>query len=203
MTLDAKIESILFWKAEPISISKIAKILEISEPEVKSAIETLEKNLQGRGLALVMKDDEVTLRTSPEMSQIIEKLTKDELSRDLGKAGLETLSIILYQGPISRKEIDYIRGVNSNFIVRNLLVRGLIEKVENPKDQRSFLYKPTFELLSFMGISKIEDLPEYANVKKELEIFSATEEQEKDSEPVELDESSDAQDDSMISTEEK
>lgn len=203
MTLDAKIESILFWKAEPISISKIAKILEISEEEVKGAIENLEKNLQGRGLALVMKDDEVTLRTAPEMSGVIEKLTKEELSRDLGKAGLETLSIILYQGPISRKEIDYIRGVNSNFIVRNLLVRGLIEKVENPKDQRSFLYKPTFELLSFMGISKIEDLPEYATVKKELEVFSATEEKEKDLEPVTLDETSDEPNESMTETVEK
>jgi segregation and condensation protein B len=203
MTLDAKIESILFWKAEPISISKIAKILEISEVEVKGAIETLEKNLQGRGLALVMKDDEVTLRTAPEMSGVIEKLTKEELSRDLGKAGLETLSIILYQGPISRKEIDYIRGVNSNFIVRNLLVRGLIEKVENPRDQRSFLYKPTFELLSFMGISKIEDLPEYATVKKELEVFSATEEKEKDLELVTLDETSDEPNESMTETVEK
>jgi segregation and condensation protein B len=75
--------------------------------------------------------------------------------KDLGKAGLETLSIILYQGPISRAEIDYIRGVNSNFILRNLLIRGLIERVENPHDQRSFLYKPTLELISYLGLSKI------------------------------------------------
>ena len=68
------------------------------------------------------------LGTAPQMSATVETLTKEELMKDLGKAGLETISIILYKGPISRAEIDYIRGVQSNFILRNLLVRGLIEK---------------------------------------------------------------------------
>ena len=111
------------------------------------------------------------LGTSKELSSLIEKLTRDELNRDLGKAGLETLSIILYQGPITRAEIDYIRGVNSQFVVRNLLVRGLIERVDNPKDARSFLYKTTLDLLSLLGVSKIEDLPEYANIRAEIEAF--------------------------------
>ena len=79
--------------------------------------------------------------------------------------------IILYQGPISRAELDYIRGVNSQFILRNLLVRGLIEKIDNPKDQRSFLYKPTLQLLSFIGISKIEDIPDFQSVKSDIENF--------------------------------
>jgi segregation and condensation protein B len=111
------------------------------------------------------------LGTAQELSPLIEQLTKEELSRDLGKAGLETLSIILYQGPISRADIDYIRGVNSQFIVRNLLIRGLIERVDNPKDARSFLYKTTLQLLSHLGVSKIEDLPEYQQVRKDIEGF--------------------------------
>jgi segregation and condensation protein B len=134
-------------------------------------VHELEAVLKGRGLTLVQTDEEVMLGTAKELSPLIEKLTKDELSRDLGKAGLETLSIILYQGPITRAEIDYIRGVNSQFIVRNLLIRGLVERVENPKDARSFLYKTTLELLSHLGISKIEDLPEYEAVRKEIESF--------------------------------
>jgi segregation and condensation protein B len=173
MKLDAKIEAVLFWKAEPMALSKLAKIFSVPVGEIEIALKTLEENLSGRGITLVKKDDEVTLRTSAEASDLIETLAREELTRDLGKAGLETLSVILYQGPIARRDIDYVRGVNSNFILRNLLVRGLIEKIENPKDHRSFLYRPTFDLLSFLGVSKIENLPEYSSVRAEIETFSA------------------------------
>ena len=108
--------------------------------------------------------------------------TKEELSRDIGKAGLETLSIIIYRGPISRREIDYIRGVNSTFIIRNLLIRGLVEKVQAEKDQRSFLYKPTLELLSFLGVRNFEELPDYAAVRVELEKFMTAEQTEEENE---------------------
>jgi len=102
---------------------------------------------------------------------LIEQLTKDELTRDLGKAGLETLSVVLYQGPISRADIDYIRGVNSQFILRALLIRGLVERVDNPKDARSYLYKTTLDLLSHLGVSKLSELPEYEQVRKDIEEF--------------------------------
>jgi segregation and condensation protein B len=170
-SLSKSIEAILFWKGEPVSIKKLSQILEKNEDEIKTALDTLEQDILDRGIILVRKDDEVTLGTSKENSELIEKLTKEELVRDLGKAGLETLSIIIYQGPISRAEIDYIRGVQSNFILRNLMIRGLVEKVSNPKDQRSFLYKPTFEMLSFMGISKIEDIPSYNEARAEIESY--------------------------------
>ncbi|MDO8482679.1 MAG: SMC-Scp complex subunit ScpB [bacterium] len=173
MTLDAKIEAVLFWKAEPMAIATLAKIFAVTVDEIKKTLPDLETKLQGRGVALIIKDDEATLRTTSDASGLIEGLAKEELIRDLGKAGLETLSIVLYQGPISRREIDYVRGVNSNFILRNLLVRGLVEKVDNPKDQRSFLYRPTFDLLSLLGLSRIEDLPEYPSVRKEIEMFAA------------------------------
>jgi segregation and condensation protein B len=169
--LSARLEAILFWKAEPVSFKKLAQLLSISEIDVKAGLIELEKSLQGRGLSLVQTDTEVMLGTSKELSPLIEQLTKDELSRDLGKAGLETLAIVLYQGPISRADIDYIRGVNSQFILRNLLIRGLVERVDNPTDARSFLYKTTLDLLAHLGISKIEDLPEYANVRADIESF--------------------------------
>jgi segregation and condensation protein B len=168
LELSAQIEAILFWKGEPQSIKKLAEILSKSEAEIKAGLEVLKEKITERGVELVFKDNEVMLGTSAKISALIEKLTKDELVKDLGKAGLETLSIIAYKGPISRAEIDYIRGVQSNFILRNLQIRGLIEKVTDEKDQRRFLYRPTFELLTFMGVSKIEDLPEYEKVKNEL-----------------------------------
>ncbi|MEK7184784.1 MAG: SMC-Scp complex subunit ScpB, partial [Patescibacteria group bacterium] len=113
LMLDSQIEAVLFWKAEPISIKRLSEILERNESEIKSSILILEKRLEGSGLSLIQMNDEITLSTSVEVSSLIIKLTKEELIRDLGKAGLETISIILYQGPISRAEIDYIRGVNS------------------------------------------------------------------------------------------
>jgi len=171
MNLSKQIEAVLFWKAEPVNIGKLAELLGSDVATVRSALVELETMLAGRGLTLVQTPDEVMLGTSKDMSTLIEKLTKDELSRDLGKAGLETLSVILYQGPITRAEIDYIRGVNSQFIIRNLLIRGLVERVENPKDARSFLYKITLDTLSLLGISKIEELPEYEIVRKEIDAF--------------------------------
>ncbi len=169
MPLDAKIEAILFWKSAPMTFGALAKILEVSENDIQEGVANLEKKLDGRGVQLIVKEDEVVLGTRSEISPLIEKLAKEEITKDLGKAGLETLSIVLYKGPVTRKEIDYIRGVNSNFILRNLLVRGLVEKVPNPNDERSFLYKPTFELFAYLGIQTIDELPEYAEVRAEID----------------------------------
>lgn len=171
MNLDAQIEALLFWKAEPVSIQKLADVLEKNETEIRQAVSTLKSNLHSRGLTLLELDGQISLGTAKEMSPLIEKLTKEELIRDLGKAGLETISIVLYQGPITRAEIDYIRGVNSQFILRNLLIRGLVEKVENPTDRRSFLYKPTMDLVAHLGVSAITDLPDYESVRKNIAAF--------------------------------
>lgn len=168
MELDKQIEAVLFWKGEPQSIKKLAASLGKKEEEIKAGLDVLKEKIKDRGVELIFKDDEVMLGTSAEFSHIIERLTKEELVRDLGRAGLETISIIAYKGPISRAEIDYIRGVQSTFILRNLQIRGLVERITNEKDHRSFLYKPTFELLQFLGVAKIEDLPEYEKVKAEL-----------------------------------
>ncbi len=177
--LDAQIEAVLFWKAEPLSIKKLAAILEKSEEDIRAGIATLKATLVGRGLTLVELDDTVSLGTAAHLSSVIEKMTKEDLIKDLGKAGLETISIVLYQGPISRAEIDYIRGVNSQFILRNLLIRGLVEKIENPEDKRAFLYKPTIELITFMGLSSISALPEYENVRNNIARFKESQQSEK------------------------
>lgn len=178
MNLDQKIEAILFFRGENVSIKKIASILEITPEETKQGIEALKNRLQTSALTVITKDDEVMLATRPEAAPLIEGLVKEELSRDLGKAGLETLSIVLYKGPISRREIDYIRGVNSQFILRNLLVRGLVEKIIDEKDERRFLYRPTFELLQSLGVSSIAELPEYTKVQEELAVLVKKENEE-------------------------
>jgi segregation and condensation protein B len=110
----------------------------------------------------------VELVTAPELDALIESLRRDEMKRDIGKAGAETLAIILYKGPITRAEIDRIRGVNSAFIVRNLLVRGLIAREQAGKGN---VFSVTPTLLAHLGITSKAELPEYAKILDTLENF--------------------------------
>lgn len=169
MELESKIEGLLFYKGEDVTIKKLSELLSVTEDEIQAALEKLKLALSSRGLVLVQKDDSVVLGISRELSPLIESIRKDEITRELSKAALETLSIILYKDGVSRSEIDYIRGVNSSFILRNLLVRGLIEKISDTKDSRKILYKPTLDTLSYMGVTSISDLPNFTTVKAELE----------------------------------
>ncbi len=178
MDLKQHIHGVLFYKAEPMTLTELARFFEVAEEEIKSAIVTLESELQSGGTRLVRTDTEVELVTSPDIADTIEKLRKDDLKRDIGKAGAETLAIILYRGPVSRAEIDSVRGVNSSFILRNLLIRGLIERRSNPKDQRSFTYAITTELLTHLGITKREELPQFADIMNALDTFEKEREEE-------------------------
>ena len=169
MDLEQKIEAILFFKGEPISRKRLSEFLGVGQLEVNSALDKLKENLKCRGIVLQEKDDEVTLGTAADFSELIEKLQKEELNKELSKAALETLSIVLYKNGVSRSLIDYIRGVNSSFTLRALSIRGLIEKSIDPEDNRRFIYKPTFELLSFMGVKSVEELPDYNLVNSSIE----------------------------------
>jgi segregation and condensation protein B len=102
-----------------------------------------------------------------------------ELSREIGEAGLEVLAVILYRGPSTRAEIDYIRGVNTTSTIRTLLARGLLERAGNAQDSREYLYRPTTALLAHIGASRIEDLPEYGTIASELKAFEASEENDR------------------------
>ncbi len=170
LPITAQIESILFWKGEPMSFNDIAKILGISEEEVQQSVKDLETEISNsnRGIVLINTGEKISLGTSPEMSEKISSLVKEELSRDLSKATLETLSVILYRGKVTRSEIDYIRGVNSQFILRALAIRGLIERELDPKDERAYLYKPSTELLSHLGLSNRESLPDFEKINADI-----------------------------------
>lgn len=184
LDLPSQIEAVLFFKGEPVSFLKLSQLLKTTKEKIAEAIIQLEIKLKDRGTVLVINNETVMIGTSPEASTLIEEITKEELHRDLGKAGMETLAIILYKSPISKKEVDYIRGVNSSFIIRNLLIRGLINRKEI-KGERGYVYEPTLELLAFMGITKRDELPEYSEVLKELENFSKNDELEKQQEKTE------------------
>ena len=179
MTLEAQIEAVLFYRGEAVKETELTKTLDVSESDFKKALEKLGEQLEGRGLTLIQHEGKVALGTHGSAHKLIEKITKEELMRDLGKAGLETLAIILYKHPVTRRDIDYIRGVNSSFILRNLLMRGLIDRVDE-KGGRGYAYKPTIDLLMHLGVSKISDLPNYQQVTEELETFEKTEDNSQD-----------------------
>lgn len=171
------IEAFLFWKGEPVTVRELAKSLKFDIQIVDAALEHLgsQEVCQDKGIVVVRFGDKVTLGTHPEVSTTIEELTKEELSRDLGKSALETLAIILYQGPVKRSQIDYVRGVNSQFILRNLLVRGLIDRTVDPSDERSFVYSPSLELLSHLGVGHVRELPEFEKVLESLKALDKEE----------------------------
>lgn len=168
--IEQKIEAILFYRGEPISRNKLSEILKVGQTEINESISLLKESLKERGIVLVEKDNELMLGTSPEFSDLISDLQKEELNKDLSKASLETLSILLYKNGASRAEIDYIRGVNSSFILRALAIRGLVDRIVDKEDTRRFIYKPSFDLLAYMGVKSIEELPEYSDINNSIKV---------------------------------
>ena len=164
MTIEQKIESILFALGEPLSIKQLSDLTGESKDVIVEAITRLRESLAGRGIILVESHEGFTLGTHPDATEMLNVIRKDELGKELSKASLETLAIILYHNGASRSDIDYIRGVNSTFILRNLVLRGLIERTEHPDDSRKALYVPSLDLLTHMGISTVVDLPDYESV---------------------------------------
>ena len=171
LSLESKVEAILFFKNEPVTLAELSKWLNESRENLQFSISNLQKKCENSGTVLVTSGDEVSLGTHPAASSIIEKLQTEELSRELSRASLETLAVILYRGPVSRREIDHIRGVNSGFILRSLLVRGLIERADDISGERSFVYRPTIKLLEHLGVASLKDLPEYEQVSVKIEEF--------------------------------
>lgn len=172
--LSNHIEALLFLSGEPLKIERIVKILNKEEKDILLAIEELSQILEKRGIHILNQDNKIMLSTAPESSVYCEELLKEELDKNLGKAGLETLAIILYKGGlsekgVSRSEIDYIRGVNSAFTLRALLVRGLIERGANPRDKRGYVYTPSIQAMQYLGITKKEDLPNFEEFIKQME----------------------------------
>jgi segregation and condensation protein B len=115
-----KIEVVLFYLNDSVTIKELASYLDLDRDIILGAIPVLKQDLVDRPITLVLNGEEVSIGTKPEFSGIIEKIMKEEMEKDLTQASLDTLSIILYKSPITKKEIEYIRGVNSSFSIRNL-----------------------------------------------------------------------------------
>ncbi|MDO8593438.1 MAG: SMC-Scp complex subunit ScpB [bacterium] len=164
LTPPAALEALLFAEGGPIEKTRLAKFLGIKGAELKIALKVLAESCKGRGIVLVETLNEVELRTAPEAAVLMKKLRENELSRDLGKASMETLAVIAYQTGTTRGEIDWVRGVNSSTSLRILLMRGLIEGREDERDKRRTRYSLTTDALAHLGITRAEELPRAAEL---------------------------------------
>ncbi len=165
--ISAIVEAMLLAHGEPITVAKLAKVSGFSATEIAEAITALKSTYSDRGIIILEKNGEVQLGTNPFYTKYVEDLLRGEFTGSLSRAALETLAIIAYKGPIIRTSIDFIRGVNSSFIVRNLAMRGLIERAENYGDARSHWWRISFDFLKYIGVTKVEDLPEFVTLHKE------------------------------------
>lgn len=170
-SLAMQLEAILFYVAEPMERAKLAALCEVSEAEVDDAMVTLVGSLIGHGIQVLHVNTTYELVTAAEAHAVIDSLRKDESTRELGKAGLETLAVVLYRGPVSRATLEYVRGVNCAYVLRHLLMRGLIEKVQDPHNSRAVLYQATADLYKHLGVTEQAALPEFAAVTTELDSF--------------------------------
>lgn len=163
MSLKSKIESLLFISNYPLTIKRLAELTEEKTDAVKAAIDELDREYQKKkdsGIILMKMGDKAQLATSPESAKEMKQFIKDETTGELTRASLETLTIIAYRGPVTRAEMEQIRGVNCAIILRNLLMRGLIE--ENiDKEKMETRYSVSFEFLKFLGVAKTSELPDY------------------------------------------
>lgn len=162
------LQALLYAAGDPLPRKRICSVMQISDEMLTVAAQELEAALTGTGLALVQTSSELELRTAPAAAPIIETFTEAERTRDLGKASLETLAIILYREGATRGDIDRIRGVNSTAALRALLLRGLIERSMDDADKRRARYTITMDALAHLGLTSVQQAPEFTQWKQSL-----------------------------------
>lgn len=165
-SIDANIEAMLFASVSALSQKAIARLLEISEDDAAAAVTALDARLSssGSGLTLQKHDGKILLVTRSETAEAVRAVVKEADAGELTRPALETLTILAYRGPLTRPEIEQIRGVQSSLILRNLLIRGLVEE-KGTGDLGQALYGLTSECLKTLGIGSVEELPQYAELR--------------------------------------
>ena len=159
-----KIFSVLFAGARPFSIRRLGELCGGSTKEVEAALEELEKALASFPIMLQLSGNDVQLVTRPAQAEIVKQVVRDEVAGELSRPSLETLTILAYRGPLTRPELEQIRGVHSSIILRNLMLRGLIEEREDARLGQP-TYAVTFAFIQHLGLASLEELPEYESLR--------------------------------------
>ncbi|MEK9174539.1 MAG: SMC-Scp complex subunit ScpB [Patescibacteria group bacterium] len=162
--LEQILEALLFAYGESLSLKKLSEVTKNSLAEVGLALANLKKTLARRGIKLLEKNDYWQLATDKSASDYIEKLIKSEIQEELTPASLEVLAVVAYRGPLAKSELEMLRGVNSAYALRNLTLRGLVEKNENIKPPT---YQISLAALKKLGLAGEHELPRYHELKTE------------------------------------
>jgi segregation and condensation protein B len=171
MTLSSTIEALLYYSDAPLTVRELITLTDSTEIEVEQALHELHLDLANRGVRLLIHDGKVTLVTAPEANVAISKLRDaEEEVKNLSQASLETLTVIAYYAPITKPDLDYLRGVNCAAILRTLRVRGLIERRVQDKEH---VYVLSADALRHLGITHQRDLPAYEDTRQKFADFLA------------------------------
>ncbi|NJN98876.1 MAG: SMC-Scp complex subunit ScpB [Anaerolineales bacterium] len=155
------VEGLLFVSAEAVTVEHLAAVIDCPAQRVEAALEQLKESCQQRGIRLQRQGKKVQLVSAPEVTDYIERFLGLTTSARLSTPALETLTIIAYRQPITRPEIESIRGVNSDGVLRTLLSKGLVEEVGRLDTVgHPSLFGTTFEFLRYFGLEDLKDLPE-------------------------------------------
>lgn len=159
----ASLEAILFMYGVPVKEARLCEIMDCSTDFLRKHVAALAQQYdkRGAGLTILVAHDTVQMVTHAKQADMIAQFTKKELEGDLSQAALEVLAVIAYRGPLAKPDIEAIRGVNCAFTLRNLLMRGLIERRPHPTDHRTQLYRTTTDLLRVLGITSTSELPHF------------------------------------------
>lgn len=163
LPLSVKLEALLFVAAEPVATAQLATALDVAPSVIERGLHELDESLSSRGLRLQRHAGRVQLTTAPQLAELIERFLGLEATTHLSRAALETLAIIAYQQPVTRPQIDAIRGVNSDSMMKSLLHKGLIlETGRADGPGRPILYSTTPEFLQHFGLNSILEMPPLA-----------------------------------------
>jgi segregation and condensation protein B len=168
LPLFVKLEAMLFVAAEPVTTAQLATALDVAPSVVERGLNELEASLEHRGLRLQRHSGRFQLTTAPQLAELVERFLGLEATTHLSRAALETLAIIAYQQPVTRPQIDSIRGVNSDSMMKSLLTKGLIlESGRADGPGRPILYSTTPEFLQHFGLNSILEMPPLAKSEEE------------------------------------
>jgi segregation and condensation protein B len=160
LSLSAILEGLLFTAAEPVTSAQLGAALELTPTQIEKGLESLEEDLRTRGLRLQRHSGRVQLTTAPEMAEQIENFLGLEATSRLSRAALEALAIIAFQQPVTRPQVDAIRGVNSDGVMKSLLSKGLLQEVGRSEGPgRPILYGTTPDFLQHFGLNSLSELP--------------------------------------------
>ncbi|MCC7357622.1 SMC-Scp complex subunit ScpB [Candidatus Uhrbacteria bacterium] len=171
MTLERNLEAVLFASAKPYTIARLAQMFDVASEDIQNALNTLSERLEQSGSALQLQKNgqEFELTTRSDCADAVSKAVQVEAQAELSRPALEALTILAYRGPMTRPELEQIRGVQSSMILRNLLLRGLIEQKEDTRLGQA-VYAITFDFLNHLGLSSVEALPDYEALRSHTSI---------------------------------